>query len=123
MIRPHGLLECPCCLKAACILAVTIAVLGGVLLWWLPQAIAAPGVTLQACARSTCAALDAGTQAALAHAGTVIVQADAVRSIAAIPECANCAKVSDEKGHGFLVQGSPTDVACKVFGGTACKSY
>lgn len=122
MTRPRGLLECPCCLKAACVLFVAIVLLGGALLWWLPRAMAAPGVTLRACARSTCAGIDTASQAALGVTGDVVIQVDHVRAVAAIPECGGCAKVSDERGRGFIVQGSPVDVACMVFGGTSCRS-
>ena len=115
----HHFLGCPCCCRTGLILMV-VCLLAYAALRWLPTALAAPGVALQACGRTTCAAASKELQRTLGTTGYIIVQPSIVVAVAAIPECSKCAQIVTTTKQSFLVLGTVHDISCQLFGGDKC---
>lgn len=118
----RGLLDCPCCAKAACVLTAVIIVGGLVLLWWAGHALSGQAVELRVCDKSTCKPLAQEAQKMLGHGGIIQIRPELVRSVGSIPSCGECSLVSVGNREHVYVLGNPKDISCKIFGGEACSA-
>ena len=108
----------PRCILALVAAAVAALVLTGaaILGWLLPLALAAP--VFAPCARSSCQEV----KEFASTAGPVIVVPSEVAALSGVPGCPSCTKVISRNKSTVFILGTPQDVACKLFGGDACKS-
>jgi len=111
----------------AAVAGAALVILGAAILgWWLPAALASPGVQFEPCSVKTCEKVHGSVSEALGVAGPIVIQSDSVGGVAGVPGCAQCARVQSRgangQGSSVYVIGSPRDVACKLFGGDMCKA-
>jgi hypothetical protein len=116
----RGLLDCPCCLKAALVLILVLVLSSAALLWWAGRAMAGQSVELQVCSLKTCKSIDPAAQKLLGHGGYIQLRPEIVRSVGSVPGCDECSLVTVGNREHVYVTGKPVDVACKIFGGSPC---